>query len=238
MAIVEVGPERKKFHIHKALLTHHSEYFRKALSGPWIEAQESVVKLSDVDPEAFGTFASWLYTGKYSFGDVEWEDDMERLGASVGIYLPCVKAYELGDRLLADEYRRTANNALAKQLVDELLFGREDFYKLVIYAFEHIAEDRIVLQFLVDYFCKFPNYEILGESPMGTEEIALRQELPRAYMLRVIHEKCDPRLLGFCNGERDERERCYLEHAGEKEQAKCPKLHMDFDEREGLAHFK
>jgi hypothetical protein len=49
--VLKVGLDQKQFHIHKALLVHHSEYFRKALNGPWKEATEGVVKLEDVEPE-------------------------------------------------------------------------------------------------------------------------------------------------------------------------------------------
>jgi hypothetical protein len=34
VVVVEVGDPGMKYHIHKALLTEHSEYFKKALNGP------------------------------------------------------------------------------------------------------------------------------------------------------------------------------------------------------------
>lgn len=46
---MEIGPQKKNYYIHKALLMQHSEYFRKALQGPWKEAEEGVVRLDDVD---------------------------------------------------------------------------------------------------------------------------------------------------------------------------------------------
>ena len=53
--ILEIGPKHIKYCIHKALLVHHSEYFRNALKGPWKEAEEGVIRLEDVEPA----------TGKY-----------------------------------------------------------------------------------------------------------------------------------------------------------------------------
>jgi hypothetical protein len=50
--ILEIGPDRLKYYVHKALLVHHSEYFRNALKGPWKEAEGGVVKLVDVQPAA------------------------------------------------------------------------------------------------------------------------------------------------------------------------------------------
>lgn len=49
MTIVRVGAALTPFMIHGALLIKHSEYFAKALSGPWKEAEEGVVVLDDVD---------------------------------------------------------------------------------------------------------------------------------------------------------------------------------------------
>ena len=51
MVIVEIGQESTKYHMHRALLVHHSEYFRKALEGPWKEADEGVVRIDDVGIE-------------------------------------------------------------------------------------------------------------------------------------------------------------------------------------------
>lgn len=52
MIVVEISSEKTKHHIHKALLVHHSEYFAKALSGPWTEAEERRVLLHDIDADA------------------------------------------------------------------------------------------------------------------------------------------------------------------------------------------
>lgn len=49
MVILEIGAERRKYFIHKALLTHHSEDFRRALTGDWKERQEGISQLHDVE---------------------------------------------------------------------------------------------------------------------------------------------------------------------------------------------
>jgi hypothetical protein len=51
MIVVEIGPDAKKYFVHKALLMHHSKFFKKALTGTWKEAQEGVVRLEDVETE-------------------------------------------------------------------------------------------------------------------------------------------------------------------------------------------
>jgi len=58
IVIVEVGlgAGAKKYSLHKDALTAHSDYFRKALQGPWKESQERVVRLDDVDRDGCKSF--------------------------------------------------------------------------------------------------------------------------------------------------------------------------------------
>jgi hypothetical protein len=46
---IGVGPGRTQYSVHPGLLAQHSEYFKRALYGPWKEAEERVIKLDDVD---------------------------------------------------------------------------------------------------------------------------------------------------------------------------------------------
>lgn len=80
--VIEIGPKAKMYYVHRALLVHHSEYFRKGLQGQWIEAESGTFKLTDVAPAvckyrftsskvsaymcAVNFFVHWLYTGKVS----------------------------------------------------------------------------------------------------------------------------------------------------------------------------
>ncbi|KAF2441955.1 hypothetical protein P171DRAFT_475343 [Karstenula rhodostoma CBS 690.94] len=50
IVVVEVGTEAKKYHVHKALLTSQSDFFKKAFTGSWKEARGGVVRLGDVEP--------------------------------------------------------------------------------------------------------------------------------------------------------------------------------------------
>lgn len=49
---VKVGPDSIKYNVHKAMLVHHSEYFKKALNGSWKEAEENMVTPADIEPKA------------------------------------------------------------------------------------------------------------------------------------------------------------------------------------------
>ena len=46
---VELGPDRTQYSVHPSLLAYYSKYFRRALIGPWKEAEDHVIKLHDVD---------------------------------------------------------------------------------------------------------------------------------------------------------------------------------------------
>jgi hypothetical protein len=47
---VEVGKEHVKYPLHKSVLVYHSEYFARALNGPWTEAEDRKVVLEDLEP--------------------------------------------------------------------------------------------------------------------------------------------------------------------------------------------
>lgn len=46
---VEVGASKMKYPIHRLLLEDQSEYFKRALNGPWKESQNGMVPLEDVE---------------------------------------------------------------------------------------------------------------------------------------------------------------------------------------------
>lgn len=58
---VFVGRKRKKFHLHKALLCHHSSFFHKALDGSFKEHEDKAVYLPDDNVEGFVLFVNWMY---------------------------------------------------------------------------------------------------------------------------------------------------------------------------------
>ena len=60
---IYVGEERKRFVVHKDLLTSQSEYFDKALNGNFKEAEENAIYFKEDDPVAIGFLVTWLYRG-------------------------------------------------------------------------------------------------------------------------------------------------------------------------------
>ncbi|KAJ4378281.1 hypothetical protein N0V86_005981 [Didymella sp. IMI 355093] len=232
MVTVEIGSSKTKYLVHKALIVYHSEYFHKALSGPWTEAEERVVTLADVGEEEckFGRgyhqnntdislvnlFVHWLYTqqiptGYLALRSVVHHPDSPK--APINKALVLVKAYALGDRILALTFRREANNTL-------IIFGScmgfpSTLLPTATYAFANIPSDRSILQFLVNQFCKCWDPEYI----INTEEDAL-SELPPAFtvraMKRLAHLRC-----GKLEG-------CYIEHSTNEEKKSCREPHMEF----------
>ena len=60
---INIGPKKQGFGVHKALLCNSSSYFKAALAGSFKEAKEGVISLEDEDPDVFGRFVMWLYSG-------------------------------------------------------------------------------------------------------------------------------------------------------------------------------
>lgn len=46
---VKTGPNGTECHIHKTLLTEHSQYFDRALNGAFKETEEGIIILNDVN---------------------------------------------------------------------------------------------------------------------------------------------------------------------------------------------
>lgn len=60
--------------VHKQLLTSHSLFFRKALSGTWVEAKERKVKLPEDNQDTFSVYVNLLYTNQITVGPSSSKD--------------------------------------------------------------------------------------------------------------------------------------------------------------------
>jgi hypothetical protein len=65
---IYVGPKRKKFLVHKKLICEASDFFSKAFTGGFQEAQENSMHLPEDDPNAFALFIDWIYRSKIPKG--------------------------------------------------------------------------------------------------------------------------------------------------------------------------
>jgi hypothetical protein len=60
---IYVGPKRKKFLVHKKLICDCSDYFSKAFTGGFQEAEKGVMYLPEDDSETFDSFIDFIYRG-------------------------------------------------------------------------------------------------------------------------------------------------------------------------------
>jgi len=60
---IYVGPENKRYVVHKKPLTSQSEYFNKALNGHFKEAEENSIYLKEDNPAAVTLLIGWIYRG-------------------------------------------------------------------------------------------------------------------------------------------------------------------------------
>ncbi|KAI1960267.1 hypothetical protein LOZ58_003989 [Ophidiomyces ophidiicola] len=60
-----IGPEKRRYAIHAALIVEQSEPLGALISGGMAEAREGCAWLEDTDPQTFARFGQYLYTGDY-----------------------------------------------------------------------------------------------------------------------------------------------------------------------------
>jgi hypothetical protein len=61
---IRVGPHAETFYVHRAILTK-AEYFRKALGGDFLEAENQAMDLPEEEPAIFSFVVAYLYEGTY-----------------------------------------------------------------------------------------------------------------------------------------------------------------------------
>ncbi|KAH7094591.1 hypothetical protein FB567DRAFT_574567 [Paraphoma chrysanthemicola] len=261
---VKVGSESKIYHIHKPLLIHHPGYFRNALRGSWKEAQEGVVTLADVDSGIFNVFVEWLYKGDVPTTAWAWLTVAQHPNPSASepniefdFLLTILKAYVLGDRLLSPHFRSASWSRFLRHAFwirpghDDL--GASNFYRLVLYAYQSIPCQSVVLQWLADALCL--HWSHADDKP---EHLVAQKNLPSTFLLRVMRRYSEVRLEGIETKKRIEAEahaaaavaeraslpradepvpkkrkgnesrynRCYVEHSTKEEEQRCVSENM------------
>ncbi|KAF2127078.1 hypothetical protein P153DRAFT_398448 [Dothidotthia symphoricarpi CBS 119687] len=181
VVMVEVGPDLTKFYVHRAILIKHSEYFKKALNGPWKEAEEGVVRLRDVDCDIFEIFVNWMYTQTLPNFEKDLCGGQRRHGDSrdEGL-LVRLDAYIFSDRILAPKFRQ----AVRIDLVDSLVMFDAPCYNTVIYFFASSSSDDSILDLIVEVHCRtcMPDLDKYGNG----DELELRKQLPHDFLVRAM----------------------------------------------------
>ena len=191
---------------------HHSGYFRKALAGPWKEAEERLITLDDVDVPPFNIFIHWLYTQSIPKNIDEWVKVSEAKKWKIEVVE--LKALVLADRFIVPEFQRAMNN--------NLVAGRmkhAPYYELVIHAFENLPPSSPILKLLVDTHCL--HWEPRTDEN-DQEEMELRPGLPHDFLIRVMIRYAE--LKADKDGKLKKLNRCdYHLHVSDEEKEKCGK---------------
>jgi BTB/POZ domain len=80
---IRVGPERKYFAVHKAMLTEVAEHFSNMFNGGFAEAREGSAEFPEDDPDAWELLIEWAYKGELpSLGkpttETTWDEEMAK----------------------------------------------------------------------------------------------------------------------------------------------------------------
>jgi len=106
---VLVGENKKRFILHQNAVCDKSKFFKAACSKQWLEGQERIVRLPEVDEVTFQAYFRWIYSG-----DVQEPTCTEQSDASAKRteQESLIKLYLLGDTLDDVELRSKATSRL------------------------------------------------------------------------------------------------------------------------------
>jgi hypothetical protein len=227
MVVVEIGEIGRKYHIPKALLTEHSEFFKKALNGPWTESQEGVVRIDDISwsicqsspcTEALvliwsvEIFLDWLYMSKLPYTNAQWREMRDENHEDDGREDTMINAIALAHRLLAPKFRKAVEYGMIKEFVD---YANTPWANTVVSAFEKLPSSSPILRLFVDAYCF--NYDEEWHTEWKEDWLDL-PDLPHDFLLRVVFRHSEmkkkpssgpPVACDYHNhGSGDEREAC------------------------------
>ncbi|KAF2441878.1 hypothetical protein P171DRAFT_81669 [Karstenula rhodostoma CBS 690.94] len=124
IVIVEVGPKRAIYPLHKAMLAQHSEYFARALNGPWAEAEDRKVVLEDVElgissliMKSVNVFVNYIYGQDIPHSIRQWPEATEQDRTTFTetkcwrmADLAHVQTIYLADRIVAPDFKKALQN--------------------------------------------------------------------------------------------------------------------------------
>lgn len=216
---IEVGAERVKYRVLASFLTHHSEYFQRALAGTWREASANVVVIgNDVNPCIFNLFVEWLYTQKLPTLSPHWRriaDPSQPF--SVSAKMLRMKLYVFADRFVVPLLREQLNRAIVNDYDSDCPALEE--YETVVYAFNNLPCTDPLLDLIIDRYFMVWRLDL----DEGEDEEAY-ETLPHEFLLRFYRrvgkwrkEDLENRHqlfnMDFCS---------YHEHKSEQEKQECP----------------
>ncbi|KXS94600.1 hypothetical protein AC578_7057 [Pseudocercospora eumusae] len=159
------GDSKQQFLLHKNIISRHSKFFRKALSGNFFEAKKKSINVPEGDVATFKLWIQWAYSGNIvllSASEQEHQNDDCALARK-----RCGKLYVLADALEDTLCRNTVTDLLKKKL----LLHHGPSAELCKIAYEHTPENSKLRKLCLDW---------LVINPSGTWLRDHRDRLPPA----------------------------------------------------------
>lgn len=102
-----VGPQAKRYTVHKRIICPASSFFRSACSGNWRESRDGHLRLCETKPATFDVYICFLYTNEVDVVSEATEmqlpgakyDKVNTPEASAKVFRCLVSAFILGDML-------------------------------------------------------------------------------------------------------------------------------------------
>ena len=138
---VDVGPERKRFGVHKGLISKYSAFFQATFDGQFAEAFKGTVELLEETPSIFDVVHTWLYSLEIT--QIVNEKDV-----------PCTAAQHLALCIFDDKYDMPL---LFNDTIDLIITYYEDKSqplerKHVPYIYDNTVQDSPLRKLIVAMF--------------------------------------------------------------------------------------
>jgi hypothetical protein len=147
----------KRFTIHEGLVKPRSEFVRLALRGDWKEAQERTIPLPEDDPSVFSVYQQWLYGGRiHTLCNTVFKPDDE--------YKILVKAYILGEKIMDQDFKDSAADAIVEKLRSLRRFDAS----LTDLVFENTLPTSPLRRLWMDIYYHFGSSEWLDATLVGS----------------------------------------------------------------------
>lgn len=167
------------------MITHSSDFFRKACSGDFKEAPEKVIRLPEMDTDSFASYVHWVYTHTVRVRD---DDDpvMEATeGQIAAVKVSLIKVYVAADVLLDTLLRNAAiDQIVAVGKRSKTIPGSSQ----VNLAFESTPAGSKLRELIVDCYVHFNDVKWLEENGESFSKAFLFDVLC-AKMKRKRHSK-------------------------------------------------
>ena len=166
--------------MHENIICASSDFFKKAIYGPWKESNERLISLSHEEPDIFAIYLNWPYRGTLPTRI----DEPAPIGNEE--YLKLAKAYGLADRLLDQAFK----NAVMNAFIDKTTSNTSDGHcwypvgTVIRCIYDNTPESSKARTLLVDLYTEKAKKDWLSDW-------AKREDLPKQFLLDLTLKLLD-----------------------------------------------